>query len=470
MKNRTSLTLVISLLVCIMTTGAFAQTNPSVLKPEDSTLEPRENDVQSAPLVVNQPACSPGIPNRYKVVPDDKVYLQISNVKLRADNLPINPFFRIFGGNGKNWMYITQTYSQAGNQICEKVAKPSNFQFFIDSTYQDCFINVFSKLHTGDQLVARGVSFKTAPLIQWAIPQNIGKTYPNPLVISKGNTIKLKFISVANNNTRYYFEIISYEITSLEKSFVESIQNSYNSFEPKLNFNGKEYSPESCVINSKSLPMLSFTNKKPEVLLSCNLNGTYTFSVKNNQGLIDTIVLPTNEITKQLNDCIKRYPEDYKKWIVKCVSKHNSELELSFAGIRRVYCVTTVKIPKIHDKHEFNRYAEKGYSPWLRVYIRQNALPCGIKSDYAKSGIRAWNCDFPNDENNRFLIREGVKSRFSLQICDADTWAYEISLVEITGLTDLDFKKGIIYEEPVTEEYGYNVDSLTRIQVEEVKE
>lgn len=319
MKNRTFLTLVISLLVCIMTAGAFAQTNPSALKPE----EPAQAENVNSPCP-------------YKVVSDDKVYLQIKNVKLRSDNLPLKPFFNVFGKNGDNWKKVSGTWSQAGNQICEKVEKPSNFQIFIDSAYQEYFINVYSDLYQGDKLVARGVSFKTAPLIQWAKdPQNVNKIYPNPLEISKGNTIKLKYVSSKNN--RYYFEIVSYSITSLDKQFVKHIHDSFNKYKTKVFLNSREFSPEKIDIGSDSVPILSFNKDKSEVLLLCAPKFKYVFSIKNNQGEIDTIELSTSEIVKQLNECMQKRPDDYTQWIVKCISKKNSEIELIFAG----FCIQT---------------------------------------------------------------------------------------------------------------------------------
>ena len=448
MKNRTSLTLVISLLVCTLTAGTFAQTLP----PEDSTLEARPSDLQSSAQAENANGqCA------YRVTPNDKVYLQINNVKLRSDdlpqvnNLPLDPYFYVYGKSGEDWKYISGTSSQAGKQVCEKVPYPSRFQFYIDNTYQECFINVYSDY--GNRLVARGVKINVNPLLNWAKNPNRKANDTFKLDISNGNTIDLKFDYVTKNRY-YYFEIVSYAITSINR--------------PKVKFNDKEYLPDSVVTNAKSVQTLSFNSKESEFLATCRPNRVYTFPIVNDQGIIDTIKLPTNEIVKQLNECMKKYPKDYKKWVVKCVSKHNSELELGFSGIRRVYGVTTVNFPRIHGKHEYDRYAEKGYSPWLRVYVRKNGIPCGINSNYAKSGQRSWNCDFPEGKDNRFVIREGIKARYSIQICDADTWMYEISLVEITGIKDLDFTKGIISEKPATE---YETEEkLAKIYFEEIEE
>ena len=454
MKNRTSLTLVISLLVCILTAGAFAQTNPSVLKPADSTLEVRESDVQPVQSENANGQCP------YKVVPGDKVYLQIKNVKLRSDNLPLYPYFRIYGKNGDNWECITQTWSQDGYQICEKVQNPARFKFYVDNTCKESFIHVYSDY--GNLLAARGIVFKTNKLIQWAKnPQNKGQKLK--LNISKGNDIELKF-NYVKKDRYYYFEIVSYKITKLEKQYIKYFHDSYKS---KLILNKTEFTPEKIDIGANSVLLLTYNNKS-EALLSCKPNLKYNFTAKNSLGNIDTIELFTNEIVKQLNDCMQKYPDDHTKWVVKCVSKQKSEIELSFAGIHRIYCITTVSIPSKHSRRQDPRYIEKGYAPWMRVYIQQNGEPCGINSKYARTGRRAWDCDVPNDKYNRFRIREGINLRFSLQIKDADTWAYEIALVEISGIKDLDFAKGIIYEK--IDSIMDDDDKRTKIQFEEVKE
>ena len=782
MKNRTSLTLVISLLVCTLTAAAFAQTLPS----KDSTLDARPSDLQSPAQAENSNDQCP-----YKVVPGDKVYLQIKNVKLRSDNLPLYPYFYVYGKNGEDWKYISGTSSQDGFQICPKVQYPSSFQFYIDNTYKDYYIDVHSKWFYGKELVAKGVQFNTAPLVAWAKnPQNVGKIYPTPLEISKGNSITLKY-DYSKRERYYYFEIVSYKITNLDneykkylyeayqtwlltkqngvadnwlyyykgdkkfspaidnaQDYADIAQNRYNKEQRELlfpctegnnvkflfSFHGKEYSLDSvelttedvvkqltdcmqkypddptkwvvkCVskqnseielsyaggiepnitvsgtepvvtekttepeqyaepdnapcpykvtkddkiylqlsnvkVNLKNIPLqpyfslyqiqdssethykttsvqagnqinekvanptsyqiyfdfeseqkdyrldvlsdwgnkvvakgesfniagliqwvknpvnrgktfeleiskgntvglklntvsseryyyfdivsykiknidedfykyviasyqpwLSYPTKTDtlyvypdpknidrepatgatpegvklafdntvsysELLFPCALNNTITFTIANKMGELGKIKLSAYEVRKQLNDCMKKFPEDHTKWVVKFTDDNNSEIELSFEGIRRIYRITSVSIPDGNPARENPRYKEKGYAPWMRIYIQQNGVPCGLESEYARLGRRTWEGNVPNDKYNRFEIREGTNAKFSLQIKDADTWFWEIFLLGISNIKDLDFVQGKVYEK-----LGKDFAPIKRtfVEFEEVKQ
>ncbi len=398
MKNRTSLTMVISLLVCILTTGAFAQTNPSVLKPEDSTLEARPSDLQPAQVGNANGQCA------YKVVPGDKVYLQIKNVKLRSDNLPLYPYFYVFGMKDGSGVLVRKTSSQEGYQICTKVPIPSRFLLYFDNTYDEHFINVYSDY--GDQLVARGVKFKTKALLNWAKnTQNAGKIYPNPLEISKGNTIKLKF-DYSKKDRYYYFEIVSYEITNLDKQYVKYLHDSYKT---KLSLNSTEFTPEKIDIGSNSVPLLTFNNKS-EVLLSCKPNLKYVFTAKNSLGVIDTIELFTNEVVKQLNDCMQKYPYDRTKWVVKCVSKQKSEIELSFAGIPRHYILDAIVIPRGNPIQADPVYGN-GYAPKYYIEIIKKGETKPKKYwDQSQGWIVKLNIPEP------IIVREGMGEEFTIKI------------------------------------------------------
>ena len=400
MKNRTSLTLVISLLVCSLTAGAFAQTNPSVLKPGDSTLEARPSDVQLAQAENANGQCP------YKVVPGDKVYLQIKNVKLRSDNLPLYPYFYVYGKNGDNWEYIYGTSSQDGNQICNPVKYPSKFQIRLDSTYQECFINVFSKRYTGDKLVARGTVFKTDKLIEWAKkPDNKGKIYKEPLEISKGNTIRLKY-DYSKSDRYYYFEIVSYKITNLDKQYIKYLHDYY---ETKLFLNSAKFIPDKIDIGSNSVPILTFNNKS-ETLLSCKSNLKYVFTAKNSLGIIDTIELSTNDIIKQLNDCMQKYPYDRTKWVVKCVSKQKSEIEFGFAGIPRRYILDSIVIPPGNPIQADPTYGN-GYAPKYYIEITKKG---DLKSKKYKDESQGWIVKLSIPEP--IVVREGMGEEYTIKI------------------------------------------------------
>lgn len=417
----------------------------SVSAQTDSEVKP---DGGNASAEASSTACP------YKVTENDNVYLQISNVKLRSDDLPLYPYFSLRGMINGEWKYITETYSQEGNQICEKVSKPSNFQIYFDKNCQDYFVNVYSKWHTGNQRVVNGVKFNVEKLLKWADdPQNKDKTFT--LEISKGNTIELKKVKIEKD--RYYFQIVSYKITSIDNEYKKHLYESYPSWvttqqegfaDKKTDFDYQKYTP--AVNDTPDFANLSFEKKdksKGEFLFSCKSNKKVKFTIANKKmGELDTIELSTDEVVKQLNDCMQKFPKDNTKWVVKCSSESQSEIELSFAGISRIYRVTTIKIPMSHPKRQLPDYAQKGKTPLLRVYIRQNDIPCGIDSEYASLSDKAWEGNPKDDKDNRFEIREGINALFSLYIKDANTVWNEVQLVEISEITDLDFSKKVIYE------------------------
>ena len=414
------------------------------------------------------------VPCPYKVAENDNVYLQISKVRLRSDNLPLYPYFSLYGMIEGGWKRIAVTSSQEGNQICEEVPKPANFQLFINKECKECFVNVYSKWHTGDELVSRGVKFDTKELFAWADDPQTNDT-PYPLEISRGNTIYLKKGEIKND--RYYFQIVSYRITSIDNDYRKYLYESYKSWviislegasDKWLYFDNKKFTPESKdTPDFADLSLEKYEKPEREFLLSCKADKKVKFTIANKMGTLDMIELSTDEVIKQLNDCMKEFPNDHTRWVVKCSSKNQSEMELSFAGIRRIYRITTVTIPATHSIRQKPRYSEKGYAPKMRIYIQQDGFPCGVNGKYARSPIRSWDCDIPNDSLNRFEIREGVNANFALQIKDKDTFLYEIFLVAISRITDLDFAQKEVYEKP-----GDDVDKdrRTKVEFEEVKD
>lgn len=392
MKNRTSLTLVISLLVCTLTAGTFAQTLP----PEDSTLEARPSDLQSAQEENANDQCP------YKVVSGDKVYLQIKNVKLRSDNLPLYPYFNVYGKNGDDLKKISGTWSQDGNQICEKVEKPSSFLFYFDNTYQDYSIDVHSKWHKDDQLVAKGVTFNSAPLIQWAKnPQNAGKIYPTPLEISKGNTITIKF-DYSKKDRYYYFEIVSYKITKIDNEYKKYLYEAYqtwlltkqNGVEDKWLYyykGDKKFNP--ATENAQDYTEIAqnkYKKEQRELLFPCTEgnNVKFMFSFDGKVYSLDTVELTTDDVINQLNDCMQKYPDDPSKWVIKCVSKENSEIELSYAGgIEKMTEGGTKESVKSEKVLEPEQYAEPDNSPCPykvtkddKVYLQLSSVKIDLKN------------------------------------------------------------------------------------------
>lgn len=395
MKNRTSLTLVFSLLVCTLTVCAFAQ-NSQVLPPEDSTLEARPSDLQPAQAENANGQCP------YKVVSGDKVYLQIKNVKLRSDNLPLYPYFNVYGKNGDDLKKISGTWSQDGNQICEKVEKPSSFLFYFDNTYQDYSIDVHSKWHKDDQLVAKGVTFNSAPLIQWAKnPQNAGKIYPTPLEISKGNTITIKF-DYSKKDRYYYFEIVSYKITNIDNEYKKYLYEAYQTWlvtkqegvEDKWLYyykGDKVFNPSSG--NAQDYAEIAqnrYNKEQRELLFPCaeGNNVKFLFSFNGKEYCLDTVNLTTEDVIKQLNECIQKYPDDPTKWAVKCVSKQKSEIELNFAGgLEKKTEGGTKDSVKSEKVKEPEQYTEPDNSPCPykvtkddKIYLQLSSVKIDLKN------------------------------------------------------------------------------------------
>lgn len=415
MKNRTSLTIVISLLVCTLTAGAFAQTLPS----KDSTLDARPSDLQSSAQAENANGQCP-----YKVVPGDKVYLQIKNVKLRSDNLPLYPYFYVYAKNGENWQYNNKTSSLEGKQICETVKFPSYFLFYFDNTYQDYYITVHSERHYGKQIVAQGEQFNIKPILQWATPGNVGKVYPQELKISKGNTIKIRLKEIRKNRY-YYFEIVSYKITTIDDEYKKYLYEDYKSWlrwsDTYLYFydDDKIFKPATKKTpDYTELSLKRYNASQREILLKCTKDRKLTIALENKiasekyEGPLDSIDLLTNDVRKQLNDCMQKFPKEPAKWIVKCVSKQGSEIEFGFAGIPRHYILDAIVIP-LGNSIRANPVYGNGYAPkfYIEIFKKGETKP---KKYWDKSQGWIVKLNIPEP----IVVREGMGEEFTIKIED----------------------------------------------------
>lgn len=411
----------------------------------DSTVTPTDSE-EAAPTEEPEESSRP-----YKVTNNDNVYLQISKVNLRSDNLPLKPFFQIYAKDGGEWKRVSDTWSQDGNQICKDVQKPSSFKFYIDKAYEDYKIDVHSKWFKDDNLpVAQGTPFNVEQLLKWTDhPYNRGRTFY--LKISNGNVVGLKNVEIKQE--RYYYEIVSYEITSIDDNYKKYFYESYESWvetkqedvvvnKHKYYKGDKTFKPAAQNAPDHAEMFLNnYEKNKREVLLSCAANKKVSFSFANDKGALDSIELSTNDIVKQLNDCMKKYPDDYTKWVVKGSSKQNSDIELCFGGIQRKYRPVRILIPKGNPIRSKTKYA-KGDAPKFRFYIERD----GQSVEWYQWGKKGW--DISNDENDYFEIREGIPNKYSIRLYDHDTFWFtpQLHLTDFSEITDLDFKKGVVTE------------------------
>ena len=377
---------------------------------------------------------------------------------MRSDNLPLYPYFRIYGKNGDNWERIAQTWSQDGYQICEKVQNPARFLFYIDKTYQEFYIDVHSKWHYGDQLVAKGISVNAANLLKWADDsQNKDKTYK--LEISKGNTIELKFDYVKKDRY-YYFEIVSYKITNLDNEYKKYLYEAYqtwlltkqNGVEDKCLYykkGDKVFSPATAnAPDYADIAQNRYNKEQRELLFSCTEgnNVKFMFSFDSKKYSLDTVELTTEEVVKQLNDCMKKYPKDHTKWIVKSVSKKNSEIILSFAGIPRKYILDAIVIPPGNPIQADPVYGN-GYAPKYYIEITKKG---DMKSKSYKDNSQGWIVKLNIPEP--VIVREGMGEEYSIKIENWFTPPYSPlkgnkPIYTFRSIKDTDLKKRTLVQE-----------------------
>ncbi len=413
-------------------------------KSEGGTKESVKSEKVIEPEQYTEPDNSPC---PYKVTKDDKIYLQLSSVKIDLKNIPLQPYFSLYQIQNTGEKHFKTTSAQAGNQINKNVAYPTKYQIYFDfeSEQKDYRLDVLSDW--GDHVVAKGATFNIGRLIKWVQnPVNRGGTFE--LEISKGNTVGLKLNTVSSERY-YYFDIVSYKITKIDEDFYKYVIASY---QPWVNYSTntntlyvypKTANREPATEATQEGVKLTFDNtvSNSELLFSCGLNNAVTFTIANKMGEQGQIQLSAYEVRKQLNGCMKKFPEDHTKWVVKFTDSNNSEIELSFEGIQRKYRPVRIVIPKGNPIRSKSKYAN-GDAPKFRFYIERD----GQSVEWYQWDKKGW--DISNDEDDDFEVREGLSNKYSIRIYDYDTYLFtsQLHLTDISDISDLDLKKGKVTE------------------------
>lgn len=371
----------------------------------------------------------------YQVNEKDNVYFQITgyNLKPKSVNLTLLPYFRLYEQVAeKAPALVRQTYAHAGTQHEKAIAKPSNYQIWLEDnkTYS---IDMLSDW--GNEIVCKGtINFPSNPLIVWAKnPANNGKKYH--LSVSKGNSVELEF--KFEKKGFYYFEIAGYDFDTIDETFYEFLEKNYYT---KITVNENNKNLLTKPIGTGSLNVTFTQPKELEFLLPYKTRVYCEFTIQNKMGILCTIKVKVDDIFKSLSEAMNANPTNCSMWIVPVKDDNGNDIILKFAGIQRLYMLKNVTIPTNNSIHVLPRYANNAATPCFRVYLDENGKSLG-KTDADK---KVWLLDFPQKSDNKFEVREGTGATYTIHIKDIDTWFQETHILDIGDLKDLDLKRVII--------------------------
>lgn len=202
---------------------------------------------------------------------------------------------------------------------------------------------------------------------------------------------------------------------------------------------------------------------KAECLLQLSPSKSYAFLLYETKrmggsgAMLGRIDLPA-DFLKRLQTKIAADPNDFKKWTFtfkgsKEGAQHDSEITLAFAGVRRLYELKSVDVPKDSSPRSNNQYVGNSKVPILCVCIDRNGVPLRDKKYFKSEGIRSqsrsWESMFASSKDNEWEIREGIDYEYQIRLRDVDkTFGWEIVLLTVSEIKAEDFRnnEGIIME------------------------
>ncbi|MDO4629393.1 MAG: hypothetical protein Q4C70_09440 [Planctomycetia bacterium] len=429
---------IVSFMVFCMSLLSMSEIGYSVVYAEESLTENAvKNTTKSINSVTHNLSDSKC---EYKIQKNDKVYVQVTDYRLSRTNMTLKPYFYLYHHvNGKAEIYC-KTGSRDGKQFNHQVDSPKKYTLrFPRSEKMDFSLDVLSDW--GNQVAVKGKNFSAESLFEWTNSKQNKDVFT--LEISEGNKINLKFIE--KDEEEYIFQVVSYSFEQIEKSYLDFVKDKYplqlilkDGENELLTHEFPDGQLSATINNSDILEILLENESTPEIL----------FQFVNDSGEVASVQCSVEKIFADFNAKMQQNPEDKTTWTTTISDKKTGNtITLKFAGIQKIYAIKSINIPTGFSKRDLPRYAEKGYAPKIRVYVYMNGKSCGIDKDYAATGIRAWSATFPEGEKNRFEIREGIDSAFSISIRDADTMFYEIFLLDISNICDLAFRDTIFENE-----------------------
>ncbi len=382
------------------------------------------------------------------VTENDIVFFRLESYDLTKVNLPICPYFSVYEWDGvKRGNRICCTGSNEKFAITPKVDKPSNYKISIPKDPGKSYVFYVFSSYDWDNEVVTGNPVASATFMNW---NDVSKSYE--LEISPGNKIVLRFEKENKDNLCYQIE--SFQISKPSDSYLERLKDTY---QMQVRFSHIQKKDEQ-VVGSFRLRNLDLRIEDIPVDFEYKTDFTIEF-FNRTLGTLATFTFNA----KTLYDNLKKGNEEY----VLKNDNENVQCKLLFNGIRRVYRIKTIDVPRTAPIRAKQRPLLAGEDPKLCVWVQENGRYIGKNQKYALPEIRrAWSVDFPDEEGNRFVIREGTNHSYAIHIEDYSPWFDSPMVANFIQLTFQSFKDKIIVES--TGPMVAN-DRKIRVFVEEVK-
>ena len=362
------------------------------------------------------------------VTEDDVVFFRLESYDLTKVNLPICPYFSVYEWDGaKRGNRVCCTGSKEKFAITPKVENPSNYKISIPKDAGKSYVfYIFSNYDWDNEIVA-GNPIASETFMDWNDPN---RSYE--LEISPGNKIVLRF--ERENNNYLYYQIESFAIAKPSDSYLERLKDTY---QMQVRYSHIQKNKEQDV---GSFRLRNFDLRIEDIPVDFEYKTDFTIEFFNKTlGTLATFSFNA----KTLYDNLKKGNEEY---ILKN-DKQNVQCKLLFNGIRRVYRIKTLDIPPTAPIRAKQRPLLAGEDPKLYVWVQENGRYIGKNQKYALPGIRrAWSVDFPDEEGNRFVIREGTNHTYAIHIEDHSPWFDSPMVANFIQLTFQSFKNEVIIE------------------------
>ena len=197
--------------------------------------------------------------------------------------------------------------------------------------------------------------------------------------------------------------------------------------------------------------------EKAEYLIQFSSPKTYAFVFRQSSGKEKGTILGQVGITKddrkKLQALIDESPDSPKKWVLQLNGMQTegkvpfaSKIELAFAGVSRHYELKNITIPDTSNLR-YKRDAKDwlGNHPTLRFYIYDDNNKPLLLNKKLTAAQKGWSHNFSSDKKyNIFEVREGIGASYHIDLRDANTAFFEMSLDEVPDVKAEEFRGGTI--------------------------
>ncbi len=363
----------------------------------------------------------------YKVNENDSVYFQISGYDLKTPSRKINPYVYLRKEiAGKVVKKQSTSYVKGG--LSGNMPNTSSYELYFEEgkmiSYQIEVWKTFGKnrLYTSGKVTAKDFFAK------WR--QNADKAKPFLFEFADGDVLTLKFNR--EESGKFYFRIEKYNLVDRD-SIKDKIFSKYF----MVDCNGSRLLTSPNVHDKLSA---AITNPEDfEFMVKNDPKYTYMVTAYKNTGSNEKLLrveISSKVIIDKLKAKMAAFPKDSSKWTIEATSEQGNTITLKFAGIRRLYWLKSITVPKDSDARQIAQYAN-GAQPCIRVEI----LCTGRTIAWYDCPKNGWDVQFPSDF--KVEIRESLNNEYSIQLRDKKTWIAVINLADINNLKDVAFREPV---------------------------